>query len=131
MAQTRARPLAPHLGIYTWGPHMAVSIINRVTGGALATAGIAVLTAWLIAIARGPDAYGALMGHATAWYGRVILIGLTWAYAFHFLAGLRHFVMDLGAGFELKTNKTWAWGVIIGSFLLTALVWLLIMWKGL
>lgn len=131
MAQTRARPLSPHLGIYKWGPHMAVSIINRVTGGALATVGIAVLTAWLIAIASGPDAYAAFMGHATAWYGRVVLIGLVWAYAFHFLAGLRHFVLDMGAGFELQTNKAWSWAVIAGSVLLTVLVCLLVMWKTL
>lgn len=131
MAQTRARPLSPHLGIYKWGPAMAVSIVNRVTGGALATVGIAVLAAWLIAIASGPDAYTALMGHATAWYGRVVLIGLTWAYAFHLLAGLRHFVLDMGAGFELQANKAWAWAVIAGSIFLTALVVLLVMWKGL
>jgi len=109
---------------------MAVSIINRVTGGALATVGIAVLAWWLISIAGGQERYAAFAGHAGAWYGQVVLIGLSWAYAFHFLAGLRHFVMDAGAGFELNTNKTWAWAVIAGSFVLTALVWLVLYWKA-
>ena len=109
---------------------MTVSILNRVTGGALATVGAAVLVWWLLALAGGPESYATFVKCATAWYGRIVLIGLSWAYAFHLLAGLRHFVMDAGAGFELKTNRTWAWATIIGSFLLAALGWLIIFGKG-
>lgn len=136
MARNTSRPMSPHLfdGMkihYVWGPHMTVSIINRVTGAGLATVGVAILVWWLIAIASGPESYATFQGHAGAWYGQIVLIGLSWCYAFHFLAGLRHFVMDVGAGFELKTNRLWAWAVIAGSFVLTALVWLIICWKAL
>ena len=53
MAEQRARPLSPHLGIWRWGPHMPVSILHRVTGGALTVVGLAVLTWWLLALADG------------------------------------------------------------------------------
>ena len=38
--------------------------------------------------------------------GLVVLVGLTWAFFQHLLSGVRHLVMDTGAGFELGTNKT-------------------------
>src|SRR3546814_9015224 len=36
------------------------------------------------------------------------MIGLTWAFFQHLCSGLRHFVLDTGAGYELKTNKSWS-----------------------
>jgi succinate dehydrogenase / fumarate reductase cytochrome b subunit len=131
MSRNAARPLSPHMTIWKWGPHMAVSIINRVAGGALGTVGVLVLVLWLLAIAGGAESYGFFMKHATAWYGLVVIIGLSWAWIFHLVAGLRHFVMDVGAGFELQTNRTWAWLTIVASFLITGLLWLIVFAKGL
>jgi succinate dehydrogenase / fumarate reductase cytochrome b subunit len=53
----------------------------------------------------------------------VIWIGLTWAAFQHTLSGLRHFVLDIGAGYELKTNKFWSMMVLAGAIALTALTW--------
>ena len=53
----------------------------------------------------------------------VIWIGLTWAAFQHTLSGLRHFVLDIGAGYELKTNKFWSVVVLIAALALTMLVW--------
>ena len=50
-------------------------------------------------------------------------VGLSWALFQHTLSGLRHFVMDIGAGYELNTNKFWANMTMVGSVLLTALLW--------
>ena len=41
------RPMAPHLQIWKWGPHMAVSILHRVTGDGMALVGLGVLLWWL------------------------------------------------------------------------------------
>ncbi len=131
MAQTRARPLSPHLTIWKWGPHMTVSILNRAMGVGLATVGTAMLVWWLVALASGPAAYETFLGFAKSWYGMIFPIGLSFAFFFHLCAGLRHFVMDAGAGFELNINRTWAWGTIIASVLLTGLLWLAIFGKGL
>lgn len=127
MTRNPDRPLSPHITIWRWGPGMLVSILHRVTGGALTVAGLAVLTWWLWAIAAGPEAYGRFAGFASTWYGLVVLIGLTWAFWQHLLSGIRHLVMDAGAGFELKINRLFAVLTIAGSLFLTALTWFLVM----
>ncbi len=126
MARNTARPLSPHLTIWKWGPHMTVSILNRVMGVGLATVGVLALTLWLVALASGAGAYADFMALATGWFGYVIAIGLSFAFFLHLCAGLRHFVMDAGAGFELTTNRAWAWGAIIAPIILTAGLWLFI-----
>ncbi|HEY0111789.1 MAG TPA: succinate dehydrogenase, cytochrome b556 subunit [Allosphingosinicella sp.] len=117
------RPLAPHLSVYKWGPHMLVSILHRITGAGLATVGAAAFVWWLVAAATGPEAYESFTGWATGWVGIVIAVGLSWAFFQHMLSGLRHLVMDVGAGFELSKNKFWAMMTLAGSALLTALFW--------
>jgi succinate dehydrogenase / fumarate reductase cytochrome b subunit len=102
---------------------MAVSILHRATGIVLSFAGLGILTWWLFAIANGPDAYAAFTKAATHPLGIVVLVGVTWSFFQHLLSGIRHLVMDTGAGFELGINKTFAILTVVGSVLLTAAVW--------
>lgn len=102
---------------------MAVSILHRVTGAALSITGLAILTWWLVAISSGPDAFAAFSKAAGHPVGLILLIALTWAFLQHLLSGIRHLVMDTGAGFELGANKTFAILTMVGSVLLTALLW--------
>ena len=123
MASTNPRPLSPHLTIWRWGPHMVVSILHRVTGVGLTVVGLAVLAWWLAAAAGGAESYARFTDLMDSPLGLVVLVGLTWAFYQHLLSGLRHLVMDSGAGFELSTNKTMAILTIVGAILLTALTW--------
>jgi succinate dehydrogenase / fumarate reductase cytochrome b subunit len=124
MQRNPARPMSPHLTIWKWGPHMAVSILHRITGVGVGLLGGAMFTWWLVALASGPEAYATFVGWATWTPMLVIWIGLTWAAFQHTLSGLRHFVLDIGAGYELKTNKFWSVTVIAGAILLTVAVWI-------
>lgn len=123
MASTRSRPLSPHLTIWRWGPHMVVSILHRATGTALSVAGLAVLSWWLMALAKGGDSYAAFEKAAHGPIGLIVLVGLTWSFFQHLLSGIRHLVTDTGAGFELRVNKTSAVLTIVGSVILTAALW--------
>ena len=123
MSRNPDRPLSPHITIWRWGPGMLVSIIHRVTGSGLAVVGLAVLTWWLWALADGPDAYQSFSDHASRWYGLVVLVGLTWAFWQHLLSGIRHLVMDIGAGFDLRVNRLFAVLTLAGALFLTALTW--------
>ena len=126
MHRNPSRPHSPHLTIWKWGPHMLVSILHRITGSGLSVLGGALLVWWLVAAASGAAAYETFTGFITHWFGVVILIGLSWAFFQHLLSGLRHLVMDIGAGFELSTNKFWSNMTVLGGVLLTVLLWALI-----
>lgn len=102
---------------------MVVSILHRATGAALSLVGLAILAWWLMALAIGPDAYARFDKAAHSPVGLVVLIGLTWCFFQHLLSGIRHLVMDTGAGFELGFNKRFAILTIVGSVVLTALLW--------
>lgn len=102
---------------------MTVSILHRLTGSGLAIVGLAVLTWWLLALAGGEEGYAAFQAASAHPAGKVVLIGLTWAFLQHLLSGIRHLVMDTGQGFELTVNKTSAILTVAGSVLLTAAIW--------
>ncbi|MEO0033785.1 MAG: succinate dehydrogenase, cytochrome b556 subunit [Pseudomonadota bacterium] len=135
MAQTRSnRPLSPHLQIWRWGPAMLVSILHRVTGHGLAFAGLGLLLWWVGAIAGGPESYqtfldyvwlgtGGGLATVTALLGKLLLVGLTWAFFQHMATGIRHFVLDIGAGYELDANARWSSFTILFSVAATALFW--------
>ena len=123
MSRTTDRPLSPHLTIWRWGPGMMVSILHRLTGAALTIAGLAVLTWFLMALAGSEDGFAAFVRHSQAWYGTVVLVGLTWAFWQHTLSGLRHLVLDTGAGYELRINRFFSVMTIVGAVFLTALTW--------
>lgn len=131
MTRNAARPLSPHLGIWKWGPAMAVSIMHRVTGNGLATVGVLGFVWWLAAAASGPEAYATFQGWATSWFGYVVMVGLSWAFFQHLCSGLRHLVLDSGAGYELKSNKSWSIGVFFIAIVLTAGFWMILLGKAL
>ncbi|MCB2085989.1 MAG: succinate dehydrogenase, cytochrome b556 subunit [Sphingomonadaceae bacterium] len=123
------RPLSPHLQIWKWGPHMFVSILHRVTGDGMALVGLGVLLCWLGAMASGQTAYDNFVELATSPVGYVVLVGLSWAFFTHMMSGLRHFVLDIGAGYELDTNKFWSIASPVIAVLLTAGFWALLLLK--
>lgn len=123
MSSTNSRPLSPHLGIYRWSWAMRVSILHRATGIALTVGGLAALTWWLCALAAGPEQYATFLNVANSWFGVVVLVGLTWSFFQHLFSGLRHLVLDMGAGYELKVNRFWSIMTVVGSVFCTALTW--------
>ena len=127
MTRNPNRPLSPHLTIWKWGPGMLVSILHRMTGGALSVAGLALLTWWLWALSSGAEDYERFVELAMNPVGIFILVGLTWAFWQHTLSGLRHLVMDSGAGMELRINRLFAVLTVAGSLFLTALTWAIAM----
>lgn len=128
-ARNANRPLSPHLQVWKWGPHMLVSILHRVTGSGMATVGVFVFLAWLGALAGGKECYEWFMDLLTVKSGApniagyILGIGLTLSFFQHMMTGIRHFVMDAGAAFELQANKRFAILTMVVSVLLTAALW--------
>jgi succinate dehydrogenase / fumarate reductase cytochrome b subunit len=125
-ATTRPRPLSPHLQVYRWPITMAMSIMHRVTGGALYVGSL--LLVWLlVAAASGQHAYGVASLVFGSLIGRLVLFGYSWALFHHMLGGLRHFLWDTGRGMEPGTRNTIAWANVAGSVVLTLIVWAVVL----
>ncbi len=119
---TQNRPLSPHLTIYKSLPTMVMSIVHRITGGALYF-GTILVAWWLIAAAAGPayfDFANAVFGSII---GRLVLLGYTWALIHHMIGGLRHLLWDTGRGLDKHVSTKMAWANLISSVVLTILVW--------
>ena len=130
MARNSARPLSPHLTVWKWGPHMLVSILHRATGAALAIGGGILFVWWLTALAGGEASYAHFIDLMTSdKSGRlnlipaIVLIGLTWSFFQHMCSGIRHLLLDTGAGYELKVNKIGSLATIAISVALTIAIW--------
>jgi succinate dehydrogenase / fumarate reductase cytochrome b subunit len=135
MAKNPNRPLSPHLQVYRWSPQMAVSIFHRATGFVMATAGMMTLLWWLSSIGGGAESYATFQKYVVSagesattlqtvsnWFFRLLALAVTFSFFQHMASGLRHLVLDIGAGYELKTNKTWASAAFVAAFFATAFV---------
>lgn len=119
----RDRPLSPHLQIYRPMLTMMMSIVHRITGGALYF-GMLLLVWWLTAAAAGPNAYGQVQWFMETWLGRLILLGYTWALIHHMLGGIRHLIWDLGYGFGPNEREWLTVASLIGSIAFTVVLWI-------
>ena len=119
----RARPISPHLQIYRPMLTMMMSIVHRITGGALYF-GMALLAWWLLAAASGPNAYATFEWFIGSIIGQIILFGFTWALLHHALGGIRHLIWDLIYGFGPAEREFLALATLVGSIALTIVVWI-------
>jgi succinate dehydrogenase / fumarate reductase cytochrome b subunit len=120
--RVRERPLSPHLQVYRWQVQMVTSILHRATGIALAVGGLGLVYA-LASLAAGPERWAAFTACAGSVFGRLVLFGFSWAFAFHLINGIRHLLQDAGHGFAIPDFVRSSWISIIGSVVLVALAW--------
>jgi len=118
----RPRPLSPHLQIYRPMLTMMMSIVHRITGGALYF-GTLLLVWWLIAVATGPNAYANVQWFMGSVLGRLILFGYTWALIHHAFGGIRHLIWDTGRGFGAAEREWLTVAGLVGSIGLTIVLW--------
>ena len=121
---TQNRPLSPHLQVYKLIPTMLMSIVHRITGGALYF-GTLLVAWWLIAAATGQAYYEWVNWILGSIVGKLVLLGYTWTLLHHMVGGFRHFVWDLGYGFDKEVSTRMAQASIIISLCLTVLVWVI------
>ena len=117
-----ARPLSPHLQIYSPLSNMVMSILHRLTGAALYF-GTLILVVWLLATATGRGNYELVTGLMKTPVGLAVMIGYTWALIHHALGGIRHFIWDTGRGFDLGVVNFMSWLSILGSLAITGGIW--------
>ncbi len=117
-------PLSPHIQIYRWHISSLVSISHRITG-IINIVAITVVCFWIASLLLGETNYEFTKIFLNSIFGKFLILSLTWSFSFQILSEIRHLIMDLGYGFELKTTRITGLIVIMGSFVLTVLIYLL------
>ncbi len=116
------RPLSPHLSIYKFRPTMVMSILHRITGGALYV-GTLFFVWWLVAAASGPEAFSYASAFFGSLVGQLILFGYTWALLHHMFGGIRHLIWDTGHGLGKETSTLLAQATLVASIAVTLILW--------
>ena len=117
-------PLSPHIQIYRWHISSLVSICHRITG-IINILAITLVCLWASLLLLGEFNYGTINLLLNSLIGKFIILGITWSFSFQVLSEIRHLVMDLGYGFEIKTTKVTGLIVIFGSVFLTIIFYLI------
>tara|TARA_Y100001936_G_scaffold234864_1_gene262460 strand:- start:516 stop:899 length:384 start_codon:yes stop_codon:yes gene_type:complete len=118
------KPLSPHIQIYRWHISSLVSISHRITG-IINIIGITFICLWVSLLVFGESNYDIIKSFLNTIIGKFIILGLTWSFSFQILSEIRHLIMDLGYGFELKTTRVTGILVIFGSIILTIAFYLI------
>ena len=118
------RPLSPHIQIYRWHVSSLVSISHRITG-IINIIAITLICFWVSLIFISENNYEMINQFLNSKIGKFIILGLTWSFSFQILSEIRHLIMDLGYGFELKTSKITGLLVMFGSLILTVIFYII------
>ena len=117
-------PLSPHIQIYKWHISSLVSISHRITG-IINIIAISFICLFVSLLVFGESNYEFINLFLSSLIGKFFILGLTWSFSFQILSEIRHLIMDLGYGFELKTTKITGLIVIFGSIILTIVFYLI------
>jgi len=116
-------PLSPHLQIWRWHVTMAGSILHRASGVGL-YAGAALIVAWLVCVAAGPECYAFCVSLLSSPLGMLIWAALSAGAFYHLFSGVRHLVWDLGYGLEpRRASALTSWSIVL-AVLATAAFWI-------
>ena len=118
------RPLSPHIQIYRWHVSSLVSISHRITG-IINIIAITLICLWVSLTFISENNHEMINLFLSSKIGKFIILGLTWSFSFQILSEIRHLIMDLGYGFELKTSKITGLLVIFGSLILTVIFYII------
>ena len=117
-------PLSPHIQIYRWHISSLVSISHRITG-IINIVAITLICIWIFFLTLGEINYNLIESFFKSILGKFFVLGITWSFSFQILSEIRHLIMDMGYGYELKTTRISGLAVIFGSFIVTILIYIL------
>ena len=117
-------PLSPHLQIYRWHISSLVSISHRITG-IINFVAVIFICIWAINLTLGEKNYMLVSSLLNSFFGKFIILGIIWSFSFQMLSEIRHLIMDLGYGFELKNVYISGYFTIAIALILNILVWVL------
>ena len=118
------RPLSPHLQVYKWQLSSLLSITHRLTS-IINLAGITLFALWICMLFLGENIFNYYEIFAKTFVGKFIFVGFSWSFSYHLLNGIRHMFWDMGYGYDLKVANLSGIIVLVLSFILTFLAWII------
>ena len=118
------KPLSPHIQIYSWNISSLISISHRITG-VINLLIFTLICFWIGLLMLGESNCEYIKFFLQSYFGKFLILCLTWSFIFQILSEIRHLFWDFGYGFELTTSKISGLFVIFGSFILTVLIYLI------
>ncbi len=115
-------PLSPHIQIYNWHISSLVSISHRITG-VINILTLSLICFWVWMLLLGNESYLIIFNFFNSLLGKFFVISFVWSYSFQILSEIRHWFWDLGYGFDLKTSKITGVMVILGSIIITIVLY--------
>ena len=100
------------------------SLSHRVAGVALFVA-VPILLWMLDRSLASPESFAEMKQLLDSWFAKVVLFGILAAIAYHFVAGIKHLIMDWGIGETLEGGRRFATASFIVAAVLIVLagVW--------
>jgi succinate dehydrogenase / fumarate reductase cytochrome b subunit len=96
-----------------------VSILHRISGAVLFLVGIP-LVLWTVQRAlASPEGWTQMRDALNHPLAKLVLLGIAWSYFHHFIAGIRHLIMDLHIGMDLPSARLWSVVTLVLGILLT------------
>ena len=117
-------PLSPHIQIYNWHISSLVSISHLITG-IINFVSLTLICFWVSYLVLGKDNYELVFVFLNSFFGKFLILGIVWSFSFQILSEIRHLFWDYGIGFDLKIANITGSLVIVGSFILTILIYIL------
>ena len=117
-------PLSPHIQIYGWNISSLISISHRIVG-VINIFAIILVCLWIVSVFFGDKNYEIIQSLLNSFFGKFLIIGITWSFSFHILSEVRHLFWDMGFGFKINISKITGILVIFGSFILTILIYII------
>jgi succinate dehydrogenase / fumarate reductase cytochrome b subunit len=96
-----------------------VSILHRVSGALLFLVGIPLVLTGVQASLASAERFAAFEAAWSSPIAKLVLLALVWAYLHHLLAGLRHLVLDVHIGLELRRARLSAALTLVLALLVT------------
>jgi succinate dehydrogenase / fumarate reductase, cytochrome b subunit len=99
-----------------------VSILHRVSGAALFLFAIPLVLFGVQTSLESADGFATLKAMFAHPLAKLFLVGLLWAYAHHFFAGIRYLLIDLHVGDDLRPARQSSVVVLVAGVVLTLII---------
>lgn len=121
----KQRPVNIYLLSYKYPVTAIISVLHRISG-VLVFLLIPLLLYLLATSLASPDQFDNVIDTLSNPFMKLIIWVSVSALLYHLVAGVRHLIMDLGWGEDLKSARTSAWAVAVIAAILTLLtgIWL-------